>query len=396
MSKFNSILVANCGTTTTSVALIDRADGHYRFVARGDSISTHVAPWNDVTVGVKHAIGSVERLLGRSLLTAGGELIQPQNPAGDGVDDFVILASAIAPLRVLVMGLMQDLSLNAAQRAVVGSSAILAGVLSQGEGLDPNRWWQHLLESRPDIVLIVGGIEGGATKAVTDLAQLAAIYAQLAASKEQPIVVYAGNSDAAGSVIAVLQKAGVDPLIVPNVLPALNVQNLEPVRKALDDICQRHRLTHVPGMNRLAGWTLAPIAGVPRSFGQVIRYVGERYDLNVVGVDVGSRSTVVAASSTGSDAESEDWSDEKKPVSAAIVHSDIGVGLGVPAALERIPIEKVLRWLPFELEADRAINQLLNKRFHPASVPGRQQDQLLEYAVIKIKTFKIRTKIFTF
>ena len=60
MTDSSGILVADCGSTRTTVALIERVNGHHRLVARGETISTHLSPWLDATVAVRAAIRQIE------------------------------------------------------------------------------------------------------------------------------------------------------------------------------------------------------------------------------------------------------------------------------------------------------------------------------------------------
>jgi hypothetical protein len=137
----SGILVADCGSTRTTVALIERVNGHHRLVARGETISTHLSPWLDATVAVRAAIRQIEGLAGRRLLDENGVLIQPRSQTSNGVDTFVIVSSAGAPLRVVLAGLTRSLSLASAQRAVAGTYALTTGLLAIDEGpagRDPN------------------------------------------------------------------------------------------------------------------------------------------------------------------------------------------------------------------------------------------------------------------
>jgi hypothetical protein len=102
----------------TTVALIDRVNGHHRLLARGEAISTHHAPWANITVGVEEAIRQIETLVGRTLLTERGELIRSGRPDKDGVDAFAAVTRAAAPLRVVRAGLTRKLSLASARRAL--------------------------------------------------------------------------------------------------------------------------------------------------------------------------------------------------------------------------------------------------------------------------------------
>ena len=82
--KLNSILATDCGSTTTKAILIERRDGEYRLIVRGEAPTTVEAPVEDVTRGVLNAIAEVEDLAGRKILD-GERIIKPQR-GREGVD----------------------------------------------------------------------------------------------------------------------------------------------------------------------------------------------------------------------------------------------------------------------------------------------------------------------
>ena len=407
MTGANSILVADCGSTRTTVALIERVNGHYRLVARGEALSTHHPPWQDAMIGVREAIREVERLVGRRLLTDVGALIRPQFPAGDGVDLFVAVSSAGVPMRVVLAGLTGDLSLASARRAVAGTYALVTGTLSLDAGAarrDPHVRMQALRQAQPEIILITGGTDGGASRPVMELAQLIALYHQLSATGERPMVFYAGNAHLSEKVTVLFateastgHPAG-ELRVVDNLRPSLDRENLGPARAALDALYRSQRLSRVPGFDQLSAWAGQPVSPTARSFGQVIRYISHRYRLKVVGVDLGSASTVLATclppTHVGglppghvgglSPAQAGGLSPAQagEPFSLT-TRADLGIGLNAATALAQIPIEHITRWLPFEIGPDEAREALLNKSLYPASVPQIEEELLLEYALAR-------------
>ncbi|MCA9918232.1 MAG: glutamate mutase L, partial [Anaerolineales bacterium] len=61
---FESFLVADCGTTHTTVVLFDVVAGAYRLIARTAVPTTTHAPWYDVTRGVRQAISHISEITG--------------------------------------------------------------------------------------------------------------------------------------------------------------------------------------------------------------------------------------------------------------------------------------------------------------------------------------------
>ncbi|MEN8209900.1 MAG: glutamate mutase L, partial [Candidatus Fermentibacteria bacterium] len=55
-------MATDCGSTTTKAILIEKKDGEYRLIRRGEAPTTVEAPAEDVTKGVLNAVGEIEDL----------------------------------------------------------------------------------------------------------------------------------------------------------------------------------------------------------------------------------------------------------------------------------------------------------------------------------------------
>src|SRR5210317_160307 len=97
-----SVIVAtDCGSTTTKAILIEKRDGEYRLIVRGEAPTTVEAPFEDVTMGVLNAVAEVEELSGRKLLDENGKIIYPTN-GNVGTDIYVSTSSAGGGLQMMV------------------------------------------------------------------------------------------------------------------------------------------------------------------------------------------------------------------------------------------------------------------------------------------------------
>ena len=120
-TSVESILALDCGSTATQALLIDRVNGEYRLVARTEAPSTVEPPWNDVA--------QLSEVIGWSLLNERGQIICPQHQKG-GVDAVVITSSASNPVRLVLAGVMRDVSLSSARHALSTTYATIDGVIS--------------------------------------------------------------------------------------------------------------------------------------------------------------------------------------------------------------------------------------------------------------------------
>ena len=367
--SIKSILAVDCGNVSTTALLIELVEGHFQLAATGRATSTHTAPWQDMVIGVQQAIQQIERTTKRTLLASGNWPINPRNTSGQGVDAFIVVSSAGTPLPVALVGLAQDISLASARRAVAMTYASVTNELSLDSGQrSADARIQALREGQPETILLVGGADGGAERPVTELANVVSMAVQLLQSVKKPNILFAGNSQARTHVAQILQPVA-NLGILENVRPTLEKEQLVPVQTELEKIYTQRRMARLPGYDKLSKWSNWPIIPTSKSFERVMAYLGQQHALNVIGVDVGSSATQIAA--------------QTHDYHTSAVRTDAGVGHGLAGLLKKTSLEKFQRWLPFEMSLEMLHNHLLNKSLHPASVPTDEQSLMIEYAIAR-------------
>ena len=248
-----SILATDCGSTTTKAILIEKRAGGYRLIVRGEAPTTVEAPFEDVTRGVLNAVREVEELAGRRMLD-GDRIITPQQ-GEEGVDLYVSTSSAGGGLQMMVSGLVLQMTGESAQRAALGAGAIVMDVIALNDGRRPYQKIRRLRQLRPDMILLSGGTDGGDVRRVAEMAEIlkaADPKARLGAGYELPVI-YAGNKDAA-DIVRDLLTAHTALLVVPNLRPTLERENLKPARDAIHELFMEHVMAHAPGYKKLMTW----------------------------------------------------------------------------------------------------------------------------------------------
>jgi uncharacterized protein (TIGR01319 family) len=148
----------------------------------------------------------------------------------------LVCSSAGGGLRVAVIGLEPELTVEAGRRAAATAGARIvgsfAGVLDSGAAA-------KLAESAPDVILLTGGTNGG------DRSGLVANAQRLPNSV--PVVV-AGNEDVSAEVSAALQEDGRVVRVVPNVLPEIGRSEVGAAQHAIRELF----VDHVIGRGRFA------------------------------------------------------------------------------------------------------------------------------------------------
>ena len=368
-----SILATDCGSTTTKAILIEKRGEEYQLIVRGEAPTTVEAPVEDVTAGVINAITEVEELAGRKLLND-GVILKPQH-GDEGVDIYISTSSAGGGLQMMVAGVVRNLTAESAERAALGAGAIVMDVIASNDKRLPHEKIERIRHLRPDMLLLSGGIDGGTTSHVVELAEIIAAARprpRLGIAYELPLI-YAGNIDARESITERLQ--GVMALeIVDNLRPVLERENLMPTRHKIQDQFLEHVMAHAPGYRKLIDWTDAPIMPTPGAVGEIIQTVSAQQDIEVVGVDIGGATTDVFSVFKNREGE---------PIFNRTVSANLGMSYSVSNVLAEAGLENVLRWVPFDIEVGDLRNRIKNKMIRPTTIPQTLQELILEQAIAR-------------
>jgi len=366
--ELKSILATDCGSTTTKAILIEFVDGEYRLRFRGEAPTTVEAPFEDVTRGVLNAVMEVEELSSRKLLD--GEKIITPHKNNEGVDLYVSTSSAGGGLQMMVAGVVKSMSGESAERAALGAGSIVMDVLASNDGRKPHEKITRIRQLRPDMILLSGGVDGGTTKHVVELAEI------LKAANPQPRlgsdyklpVIYAGNKKASDEIINTLGDQ-TDLTIVENIRPVLERENLNPSRDIIHDLFMEHVMQQAPGYNKLMSWTDAPIMPTPGAVGSLIEMIAEEEKISVVGVDIGGATT---------DIFSVFQNQFNRTVSA-----NLGMSYSICNVLAEASLNNVLRWVPFDIDEKELTNRIGNKMIRPTTVPQSMEELKIEQAIAR-------------
>ena len=371
--EIRSILATDCGSTTTKAILIEKRGDEYQLIVRGEAPTTVEAPVEDVTAGVINAITEVEELAGRKLLD-NGAIIKPQN-GDEGVDIYISTSSAGGGLQMMVAGVVRNLTGESAERAALGAGAIVMDVIASNDKRLPHEKIERIRHLRPDMLLLSGGVDGGTTSHVVELAEIIAAARprpRLGIAYELPLI-YAGNVDARDAIQERLQDVmALD--MVDNLRPVLERENLMPTRHKIQEQFLDHVMAHAPGYKKLIDWTDAPIMPTPGAVGEIIQTVSTQQDIEVVGVDIGGATTDVFSVFKNKEAE---------PIFNRTVSANLGMSYSVSNVLAEAGLENVLRWVPFEIEVGDLRNRVKNKMIRPTTIPQTLQELILEQAIAR-------------
>jgi uncharacterized protein (TIGR01319 family) len=254
----------------------------------GEAPTTVEAPYEDVTLGVQNAVREVEELTGHRLLSGDGSGLVIPYDGERGVDLYCTTSSAGGGLQMMVAGLIKSMTAESANRAALGAGAIVMDVIARDDGRQPYQKISRIRSLRPDMILMAGGTDGGASSHVMEIAELikaAEPKPRLGVAYELPLV-YAGNINIRNQ-IQKLMDEGFALQIVDNIPPVLEQENTEPARRAVHELFMEHVMSHAPGYTKLMQWTDIDIMPTPAGEGMAIQLIANTFQKNVLGVGLG-------------------------------------------------------------------------------------------------------------
>ncbi len=364
----DSLLAIDIGTVTTRAVLFDVVEGHYRFVAIGQAPSTAAAPFRDVSEGVRQAIENLQAITGRTLLTNDHKLIMPvQN--GLGVDTFAASLSAGPPIKTVVAGLLADVSLESVKRLARSTYARVVETLGMNDQRKPEEQIDSILRLRPDLILIAGGTDGGATRSVQKLIEVIGLACYLLPAEIRPVILYAGNNALAAEVKSALEPLSSALYISPNLRPTLETEDLQPAQRILAEHYTQTRRRQMSGLDELNAWAGGMLVPTAYATGRMIRFLSQDSQNGILGVDIGASAVSVAAGFGGE--------------LTMGVYPQLGLGESLPGLLRYTSLDDILRWIPLDLPADVVQQYLYQKALYPGSVPALPEDLAIEQGVAR-------------
>lgn len=366
----DSVLAIEIGTITTRVILFDVVEGRYRFLGQGVVPTTIGAPFNDVSVGVKEALDQLRDITGRIFFNADGQLVVPSQPNGSGVDACVATVSVGPPLRVVAIGLLEDVSTESARNLATTTYAQVVDTMSLNDRCGTVERLDTILQKRPDLIVVAGGIEGGAKDSVLDLLEAVGLACYLIPKEQRPEVLFAGNSELVTNVqesIGTLANLH----IAPNVRQSYESEQLTPSQPALAQIFRLVRSRQLKGVQEVDLWTGNRLMPAATAFGRTVRYISKEYAntrKGVMGVDVGASATTIASAFAGD--------------LRLSIHPGLGLGEHLPEILNLCPISDIMRWVTVDVPENYVRDYIYNKAIYPSCVPITPDELAIEQAII--------------
>ncbi|NJP35024.1 glutamate mutase L [Micromonospora thermarum] len=338
----NVAVCADVGSTYTKVAVIDLDGG--RLVAAAAAPTTVTS---DVLHGLDAAVAAA---------TAG-------LPSRDA--PWYVCSSAGGGLRLAVIGYEHLVTAQAGRRVGLSAGANVVHVAAGRLGAAD---LAALRAARPDVVLLVGGTDGGDADTLTHNAT------RLARARWRVPVVLAGNADVRDDLHALLAAAKVPVTVADNVLPRIGVLAPASARAAIREVFLRHviggkRLSRGPRFPRLVR------AATPDAVLTGVEVLAGTLGGDLAVVDVGGATTDVYSVLTPDERETGPAREVAGSLwRARTVEGDLGMRWSAPGVVRAAVEERLLDAADADTLAGAAHARAADPGFLPGDAAERAVD----------------------
>ncbi|MDP6390616.1 MAG: methylaspartate mutase accessory protein GlmL [Alphaproteobacteria bacterium] len=309
-------LLIDFGSTYTKLRAVDLDAAEVLGAGQGPSTVE-----SDVTIGLEAGLADLEARLG-------------------GLPEFryrLAASSAAGGLRMATVGLVKELTGEAARQAALGAGAKLVGTFAyELTGGDV----AEIEALAPDILLLAGGTDGGNKEVILANGALLAD-----AALDCPVIV-AGNRNAAAEVERRLAEAGKTAIMAENVMPEFGELNIEPARAAIRQVFI-DRIVHAKGIDKAAGSFDRVLMPTPAAVLEGARLLSQgtegRDGLGpLLVIDVGGATTDVHSISSGASTRDDVVVQGlPEPLVKRTVEGDLGMRINAAATVEAAGVDRV-------------------------------------------------------
>ncbi len=265
-------------------------------------------------------------------------------------DRVVACSSAAGGLKMAAIGLVEELTTEAAKRVCLGAGAKVELVLSHNIN---NAEVQSILDHQIDIVLLAGGANGGNRECVIHNAK------QLAKSSVTAPIVFAGNKDAADEIHEILSAGHKTFYICENVMPRLNVLNIDSAKDTIKDIFVKN-IIEAKGIKKVEQIIDRVVLPTPNAVLMAAELLskgfGDQVGLgDLMMVDLGGATTDVYSMAKGLPTQMNAMlSGLEEPFAKRTVEGDLGMRYSALGVLQSMTASEISHWnkLGIDIESE--------------------------------------------
>ena len=349
-------LFIDFGSTYTKVTLVD--------IEKEEIIGTEKAyttVQRDVTIGYNEALGKLFSKVGKEV----------------NIIKRLACSSAAGGLKIIAIGLVPELTAEAAKRAALGAGARVIKTYSHNLN---NSELDEIKNSNADMILLAGGTDGGNSSCILHNAEKI-----LENGIKIPVVV-AGNKSCNDEIIDIF-KDRVKFYLTENVMPNLNTINVVPARETIRNIFMK-QIVHAKGMENVEKSISEILMPTPASVLKAAEVLSlgtkdEEGIGDLAVVDIGGATTDIHSIGEGAPSKPSVFlKGLEEPIAKRTVEGDLGMrysSVSVYEAAGNRMMKKYLNLEEYDLEYE------FKKRYENTSfLPETERDIVFDEAMAKV------------
>ncbi len=263
MSRY---LMIDFGSTFTKLTAVDSVKED--IIATASHFTTVDT---DISLGYKNALKILAEKMGE------------ENPSFDKI---IGCSSAAGGLKMAAIGLVEELTLEASKRVCLGAGAKVELAFSHHL---TNSDVDKIIEKKADIILLSGGTDGGNSECVLFNQR------KLCERGVKIPIIFAGNKNCTDEVRALAEEYGMNEYYCENVMPRLNVLNIDDARNTIRKIFLEN-IIEAKGIKKIEGEIDRLILPTPESVLRAAKLLADGYMREsglgeIVLVDIGGATT---------------------------------------------------------------------------------------------------------
>lgn len=343
-------LMVDFGSTYTKLTAVDIEN--CEIVATSKAITTVST---DISIGYESALAKIFEQIGEVKF-----------------EKIVACSSAAGGLKMAAIGLVPKLTVEAAKRVCLGAGAkvqkVFAFEMTNAEA-------KEIRDGEIDIILLAGGTNGGNRDCVVHNAK------KIAAAGIKIPVIYAGNKSAQDDISEIFDLAGVEYYICENVMPEINVLNINSARDQIKEVFMK-KIIEAKGIKKIENEIDQVVLPTPNAVLCAAELLSKGYGKEkglgeLVLVDIGGATTDMYSMTDGMPKQSNViLKGLEEPYSKRTVEGDLGMRYsshGVVLAMQPSRVQELMveEGIDMNAEADK-------RRQNIEMVPSTEQEFYVE------------------
>ncbi|MFA7560555.1 MAG: methylaspartate mutase accessory protein GlmL [Candidatus Izemoplasmatales bacterium] len=296
-------------------------------------------------------------------------------------EQVIACSSAAGGLKMAAIGLVKELTVEAAKRVCLGAGAKVDLVFSHHVNQSEIK---QIVDKKIDIILLAGGSDGGNSESVIYNAKI------LGKAGIKIPIVYAGNKSAQDEIQRIFDEYSLNGFICENVMPNINVLNISSARDKIREIFL-NQIIEAKGIKKIEDVINQVVLPTPSAVLEAAKllsdgYLDEEGLGEIVVVDIGGATTdmySICESTKRSDVIIQGL---EEPFAKRTVEGDLGMRYSAPGIVKSLS-EREINFINKEKGVDIVLE--VNKRYDNVKLlPENNHDEFIDQFLAEMCAYR--------